>query len=911
MSRLPLLLALHALFALSFAAPAAYAGADSPTVDSFTPHSVVAGVPTQMDLEGSGFLTGDPLFINATTEGVVITDVAATPSTLSFMLTAPTEPLVQSVTLMISSSGSTEITVIVTPPAMEPVVSEFAPTSVTAGEPTEIVVMGENFRDSLDEPATVIPTNGAVLVTDVVVDPESMPGTLVFTITAPIDPLMTEAELTIVAMGSTSFSIGVVQPLPPAVSSVAPTQLRRGVTTEVIVRGQAFPEAMTVELAGTGITVSDAVRANDTLFSFDVGTSATAELGERTLSFTGVTLDAQTLTVVPGPPDLLSVTPNAGARGDLLTLTIAGANLDVVTALDFGEAVTVTNWDAISPTRGTATIEIGAGARSGFRSIEATTATGRATLPAGFEVTGGVPVITEINPSSAERGETIGVLITGENIDQLDEIGFGPRIGVEDFEVISPTEATVTVSVRQDTTAGPRGITFSEGEAQTTVPAAFTVRRGAIVVDEIRPNRVEQQDETFITFEGENLDGLTSFDAGPGVTVTNINANLPTSVSVDVIIAPDAAVGLRDVTLVAPAGTLTIEDGLIVAPYVRPQPDLRFTARVEVETVQIGGTGRAAIAFENRGELDETITLAGEQGDLDMFRWIDADGRLLDELTLTVASGATETAVIAFVPSLRGRRSVRYTLVFADDRVTTEYSIDAFGSGASAELLLSQESPADFGTLDAEEPVSLPRIFTRLADNVEARESIVIGYEIVAFQDDVPYPAENFTVDFFSTQDALYWGLTEMNWSVVAPPGEYTGRLSVVSDNADARYRELEFSFAVGSGGADAGGDAGDVGPDVGGDAGTDVGEDAGSDTEGDAGADVTPDADPDSGTDTIATDAGNDGTATDTGTEDDGGEESGGGDGGGCSAGLTSPLPAFAWLLLILAPYVRRNRRA
>lgn len=696
----------------------------------------------------------------------------------------------------------------------------------------------------------------------------------------------------------------------PRIDSIAPAALRRGVTTEVVVRGAALEEVTRVTIEGGDLVIDQLVASTDgSVLRFRVGTGATATLGARDVTFGGIDVTLpDALAVAAGPIELLSLTPNSAPRGQSVTIAVAGANLDVIETLTFGDDITVDSWTATSPTRGTATVSVGEAAFSGLRSVTATSDTDVFTLEAGFRVIGGDVSLTEVIPGSGTRGETLGVRIIGTNLDALTSVGFGPRITVADFEVVSPTEAIAQLTVRQDAAAGPRDVALRVDAEAVATAEAFTVLRGDLAVVEIRPDRLRQRDATFVTIEGNNLDGLTGFDAGAGVTVIGIDADLPTSVSVDLEIADDAAVGLRDVTLTAPAGTITVPDGLLIAPYVRPQPDLRFVDRVEFGDVMIGGSGRAAVQIDNVGAVDETFTFVPVEGDTDMFLWLDEDGRPIEERTVSVVSGTVETIELYFIPTLRGRRGVRFEAVWEDPQVTAEYSVDAFGVGTNATLFFSEESPVDYGTLEAGDETRLPRLFTRLGNGVPGRSTIIEGFELRLYRDGEPIDPAAMSVELFSTADELYWGLTEIDWTISGPAGSYDGVLTLLTDLDGARYRDLAFSFALtGEGGGDAGGDAGadagsDAGADAGTDAGTDAGADIGTDTTPDTTQDTTPGQDTTTGQDTTS-----DTTGDDAG-EGSGDEGGGGGSGGGCAAAPDNAPGAGALALLALLALRRRR---
>lgn len=689
----------------------------------------------------------------------------------------------------------------------------------------------------------------------------------------------------------------------------APSTLQRGTTTEVIVRTSIFADADRVVLSGDDLLVRDLV-ATDALLSFDVGTGAQAALGARDIAvYDGELLlyeAASVLEVVAGPVELLSLDPARAARGETLRVAVTGTNLDTIESFNFGDGVTASDWSAESPTRGALDVTVGGNAFSGLRDVTANTGSALFSLRAAFEVVGGALELRTVIPSSAERGEMTEVRIVGENMDTVTGVDFGPRIAVEAVDTVSPQQVIATIDVRRDASAGPRAVVLERGDESSRFEDVFTVRRGAIEVIEIRPDALRQRDATFLTIEGDNLDGLTSVDAGAGVDILSITATNPTSASVDVLVADDAALGLRDLRIVGPAGALTVDDALTIGEYVRPQPDLRFATQLEIDEVMIGGSGRSGIAIDNQGSLEETFTISGSEGDLDQFFLVDEQQNLVETLTLTLAPGELAEVPVWFVPELRGRRGARFVFRWDDPQVNTAFEFDVFGTGTTQDLLFSETPPFEIGELDAGAGVALPRLFTRLRDGVPGREVILVGGEVVLRRDGVLVDA-NANVELFSTSDELYWGLTEIDWSLDLDPGAYEGVLTIETDNPGARFRDLAFSLNVGASGGDGGADAGeDVGLDAGGDTGGDAGQDTGgSGASDDVGADArAPDA--------SVTDAGGEDTATgeDAATRDADGSDTGtgGGSGGGCAAAATS-TPAPLALLTLAALWRRRQR--
>lgn len=687
------------------------------------------------------------------------------------------------------------------------------------------------------------------------------------------------------------------------VTSVAPARLGRDATTQVVVRGTGLATLSAATISGGDLVVSR-VAASDTVASFDVGVGANVALGARsvTLSFSDapdIELPSA-VEVVPGPLRVLSLTPNAAARGAEVQLAVVGSNLDTVAAWSFGDAIEVVRFAHSSPTRGTVTVRVGSAAFAGPRSVTASRADGSFELPAGFSVTGGASALTRVTPASVVRGASAELVLEGANLDAVESVSFGARVPVSGFVVDSPTRARVTVSVLEDAVAGPREVSLRRGAETIPAPGAFTVTRGPVAVIAIRPDRLSQRDVTFLTIDGSNLDGMTAFDAGPGIRVTAITATLATSASVDVEVADDAPVGFRDVVVTAPAGAVTANDALVVTEYVPPVLNIRVPPEATVGDTQVGAYRRGGFELENLGVQAETLTIVGTDGDTDLFALLDEHGRRTNRLTRELGVGEVVTIPVEFAPELRGRSGAQYS-------VTARGGADAGtvvlrSNGIRQELEWSLEMPFDTGVLPAGERVNLPRLDTLLRDGVPARQVLITGWRLRATRDGEPEALPDlFTVDFQSTIETgeLFWGATELLWTIQGEAAHYEGELILETDSSSAPLVPFRFFAELeGDGPADPGPDAGDVGDT---DAGSDAG-DAGSDTDTgrpDGGLDVGPDTD-DAGTD-----------APGDASDDAGSDAGGGGGGGGCCAisGRASAMPSA--LLALLALALSRRRRA
>jgi MYXO-CTERM domain-containing protein len=698
------------------------------------------------------------------------------------------------------------------------------------------------------------------------------------------------------ALRFSAFALSLLIAAPAAaqtVDSVAPELLRRGNTTEIIVRGDTLEGTTGVMIEGGDVVISG-LEVTETLIRFDVGVGATSTVGLRDLTLDGVDLFLEdALEVVPGSITLLSLDPVSGARGETIALAVRGSNLDTITGYDFGDGIEVTGWTSPSATSGTVTIEIEESAFSGSRAVSASRVDDDYTLFGGFNVTGGTPTFHDLLPPSGTRGDTVELRITGTNLDDVESITLGSRITIEDFSVTSPTVAIALVTVRQDAAAGPRAVTLRyDGGEEIVGDDAFNVRRGEIDVLQIRPDRLRQGDASFITIDGLNLDGATSVDAGEGVDVVAIDADFPTSISVDVEIDLGAPTGFRDVVITAPAGTFVVEDGLIIGEFVPPTLDVAIPPEADLGEVQIGTYGRGGVTVENRGELVETIQIIGIDGDVDLFALLDEAGVRTNRIEFELGVGERRDVIVEFTPDLRGRTGVEYQVTARGGEEVGSTIVRA--SGNRQQLLWGPAPPFDFGEHPANERVQLQRVDTDLEDGVPSRQTLVEGWELRIVRDGEPVTDDEFmTVDFQSTVGTgeLFWGTTELLISVQGRPGTYAAIVPfyffLTLTGEDLPDPEPGDDVPGPDVGSDVDPDASDVAADT---------PDANVDVTPDSGSDATPDTNTDSGTDTGGTDA-----SADTG---------GGGGDQGCSSSNSAHQTPVAALFALLGLVGLRRRR-
>ncbi|MFC1998931.1 IPT/TIG domain-containing protein, partial [Chloroflexota bacterium] len=104
-----------------------------------------------------------------------------------------------------------------------------------------------------------------------------------------------------------------------------------------------------------------------------------------------------------------------------------------------------------------------------------TTPVGSDTLSGSFTVEQAPPDINSINPTSAKRGDTLNVTITGDYFDSASAVGFGAGVTVDSYTVDSSTQITATVTVSGAATLGTRDVSVTTPIGSGTLSGSFTI----------------------------------------------------------------------------------------------------------------------------------------------------------------------------------------------------------------------------------------------------------------------------------------------------------------------------------------------------------------------------------------------------------------------------------------------------
>jgi Glucodextranase, domain B len=376
--------------------------------------------------------------------------------------------------------------------------------------------------------------------------------------------------------------------LSPAVTQVSPNtglQGQQGLSVAITGQSTHWVQGTTTATFGPGITVSSLTINSPTTASASLNFDLAAATGVRNVTLTTgaeVAMLTNNFTVSPGVPVLITVSPNTGLQGQqgLAITSITGQFTHWVqgtTIANFGPGITVATLTINSSTSASAVLNIDPAA-TGTRNVTLTCGVEVATLINGFTVASSTPAITLANPSSGQQGQGLAVAVTGQAThfaQGTTTASFGAGITVANLIITSATSATVVLNIDPATATGPRDVTLTTGMEVVTLTNGFTVTAGSPALISLSPNTGQQGQQglaiTSITGQFTHwVQGTTTANFGPGITVAALTINSPTSASAVLNIDPAAATGAHNVTLTTNTETVTLTSGLTVLPTSGP-----------------------------------------------------------------------------------------------------------------------------------------------------------------------------------------------------------------------------------------------------------------------------------------------------------------------------------------------------
>jgi hypothetical protein len=272
-------------------------------------------------------------------------------------------------------------------------------------------------------------------------------------------------------------------------------------------------------------------------------------------------------------PTVTAVSPAAGVQGTTVNVALTGLNFvpgETTAVVVSGVDVDVRGVAVQSATSATATFAIAPTAALGPRSVTVTTATGGTGEGRPFTVNPPPPTLTSLSPATGVAGTSMDVTLTGTNFvpggTDVEVLGAGITVG--DVRVADATTLTASFVIGPAADLGGHTVTVTTAGG-TTAAQTFIVEPGVPTLTGLSVTSGVQGTSVDVTLTGTNfVPGGTDVQvSGSGVTVTNVRvgsglagaiadvAGNSTTITAIFVIAADAPLGVRGVTVTTAGGT--------------------------------------------------------------------------------------------------------------------------------------------------------------------------------------------------------------------------------------------------------------------------------------------------------------------------------------------------------------------
>ena len=370
---------------------------------------------------------------------------------------------------------------------------------------------------------------------------------------------------------------------PAALTSVSPNQGPQGQTTTVSITGVLthFEAGQTVADFGTAVQAGNVQVIDATHATVDVAVTANAPVGFVTATLTTLGERAQlqqAFTVVPGTPTLNEVSATQGEQGQALpAVQIIGQythfcdNVSLMcgsgftpTTVTFGQGITVSNLQIVSPTEATADLTIDPLAFTGSRNVTVTTGTETVSKYSLFQIVAGPAILSQVAPQSANQGQEVLLNLTGQNthwqqgLTQFSIAGAGYDITVNAVIIESATTAAADVTLHPTASLGARSVYMVTAGEALTDNGALVVTGGIPAIASVAPGAAQAGTANVnVTINGLFTDwlqgGVSNVDfgtaTGSGINLISYTVNSDTSITAVINISPNAPLQYNKVTV--------------------------------------------------------------------------------------------------------------------------------------------------------------------------------------------------------------------------------------------------------------------------------------------------------------------------------------------------------------------------
>lgn len=408
-------------------------------------------------------------------------------------------------------------------------------------------------------------------------------------ISPPNSPATVDVTVVNAAGTSPTFTADLYTFGTPAVTNVTPNFDVYTGGAPITISGARFSNATAVSFGGTPAAAFNVV--NDSTISATAPAHAVGVYDVTVANNTGTSpvSNADKFTF-KGPSEITSVTPNKGGTAGGTSVTIIGANFDVVTSVSFN-ATPVTSFTINSATKITAIMPPGSVGTGHVRLQNSYGYVSTDTVADEYTYVD-VATVTNVSPNIGFPAGGTSVTVTGTSFTYATAVTFGGKPGTN-LVVINDNQLTIT------SPSNPFGIVdikvVNPAGTSAAVPADQFSYALQPVITSVSPIAGTINGGTLVTVNGNSFSGATgvNFGSTPGTGLTVVNDNQIT------ITSPVHVAGAVDIFVINPggsslpsAGSQYIYDDVPTVTSVSPSAGSTGGGN----TVTVTGTGLASAA---------------------------------------------------------------------------------------------------------------------------------------------------------------------------------------------------------------------------------------------------------------------------------------------------------------------------
>ena len=405
--------------------------------------------------------------------------------------------------------------------------------------------------------------------------------------------------------GTSSHQIFTVANPAPALTALAPATGIRGQTIDVLFSGTNFISGVTSVNVATGIKVNSITVNSPTSVTANLTIGYNTPTGPANFSVTnaapGGGISANQIFNVKNPsPGATNLAPAMGNLLQTLNLGFKGANfIQGVSGVNMGPEVTVNSVTVQRLDSLTANVTIGAKALTGTRNVSVFNGEPGGGISGNlqFTINKPVPALTQINPASGNRLQTLDLGCKGNNfIEGVTAVNVGPGILINTLAVHRADSLTVNVTIAENAATGSRNFSVTNGPPGGGVsqPKPFSVNNPIPTLLRLTPASANRLQTLNVGCKGTNfISGVSSVNAGAGVTTNNVIVHRSDSLTANITVAANAVTGPRNfsVTNGGPGGgtsgtqTFSVGNSVPILTSINPASGLR------TQTLNVGCKG--------------------------------------------------------------------------------------------------------------------------------------------------------------------------------------------------------------------------------------------------------------------------------------------------------------------------------